>query len=1449
MNVVKTKYGPLRGVVVRSNPTVEAFLGVPYASPPVGSLRYMPPVTPSTWRNTRLADRFSAVCPQVAPVAPSGPEALLEVPRGRLAQLRRLLPLLANQSEDCLYLNLYVPRMLYPTPPSSSGTTGFGGDAGATGPGLGTSSSSTDGIHNIPNDSPEDKPIPAILYIHGESYEWNSGNPYDGSVLAAHGNVIVVTINFRLGVLGFLKTGGKGSAQGNFGLMDLVAGLHWLRENLPAFGGDPNKVTVMGHGTGAALANILIVSPVASDLVHRGVLLSGSALSPWAIQKDPLFVKRRVAEQTGCHGDLLVDDLAPCLRTKSIAELLAVKIDSPRFLPGFAPFIDGTVIVHPSGGAAGPLTLPAGSAIASTSGIELADFPNRELIFGLTTIESYLDLSAQDLEFGFNETRRDRILRTYVRNIYHYHLNEIYAALKNEYTDWERPVRNPMGSRDASLEFLSDGHTAAPLIRLGYLHSLRGGRSYFLHFRHQSGERDFPQRGGSVRGEDVPFCLGLPISPLFPHNYTKQDIKISRILIRYLTNFALTGNPNENPTASVDISHVVHNSKTALVSSSLSLASSLSPHSSPPSMSLVRERTDETEDRKSPLVISSRSQIPSLSTLSSSSESASKLSIEASSPSVIQKHVPSQQYASSLIQHQSLSSATSSISTSVLSAASSTSSVVSISLPLSSASTAETFVVQSTDHRQKQQSSSSSSLSSTSSSSYQLSKFKDTTVFIAPPIHTVIKSKRHAVAAHRRKRKTNKRMPGIQDKHLTKKANNYRKKFLAENGGDGSSFGDRIRKSFPASSSSFLADEGAGDRRISRESDPGEDSPENEDDEDEEETNSDEEHPDHDEDDDEENENNPNSLNNNDDDEDNNSKNSEDVDENGEAGGGSEKFDRFGSSGISTPPRLPFWDTYDAINQLYLEMGNKVEVRNHYRGHKLSMWLSLIPQLHSPGDLAELPMRHHHFMEDSAQYYDGIIRPQIMQRPSFPKAPIQQQNINSGGGSHRQSQSSGTGTRTTTTIPKTDHPGFNVGIPATTECPPNTTIVPTIAATRPQNHQQKTNNPGRESGTGSNSGVISDAGSAGNKQDNNLFRRLASSQFQSYTTALTVTIAVGCFLLLLNVLIFAGIYYQREKRATDAKKKELLREAENLCTSTTNLEKLSGGEGAYPGNGGGGKSSRKSSLQSLTGFNSSGSFGEYSCYDEKIQCKEKHALADICSVELPLKEFKSSGSPAQSNTGSLRRQPAQSNPGSNPSSSNILMYPPSYHHQTQPTTHGHKAMHHYPSPDRQGRSNSGELVTYQQFQKPSVHQHFHQTAHPHHGHQFHAHQGAGATSSATVGTSTEQCNQSTQSEQPKVQDVATSIDERAVGGGSGSENNSERGSSSGGGGSSTGTTLAAGTNSSINDADNMISPGIPEPPPPPKSSAPYQGGILRQPGPPTTPSSNKKRVQIQEISV
>ncbi|CAH0746867.1 unnamed protein product [Bemisia tabaci] len=108
--VVRTKYGLLRGIVHESL-RVEAFLGVPYATPPTGSLRYMPPVTPSMWEDTRLADAYSPVCPQRVPEIGNRTEALMEHPRGRLVYLEKLLPLLTNQSEDCLYLNIYMPLL------------------------------------------------------------------------------------------------------------------------------------------------------------------------------------------------------------------------------------------------------------------------------------------------------------------------------------------------------------------------------------------------------------------------------------------------------------------------------------------------------------------------------------------------------------------------------------------------------------------------------------------------------------------------------------------------------------------------------------------------------------------------------------------------------------------------------------------------------------------------------------------------------------------------------------------------------------------------------------------------------------------------------------------------------------------------------------------------------------------------------------------------------------------------------------------------------------------------------------------------------------------------------------------------------------------------------------------------------------------------------------------
>ncbi|XP_054006258.1 neuroligin-1-like [Hylaeus anthracinus] len=687
---VKTRYGILRGVEARSSTSVETYYGVPYATPPVGALRYMPPVTPTPWRGTKLADTVPPACPQ----KPPEPDASL--PRPRRAYLERLAPMLANQSEDCLYLNLYVPK-----PPHGST------------PDL----------------------LPALLLIHGDSYSWGAGNSFDGTALAAYGRLIVVSINFRLGVLGFLKTGPKGNAQGNYGLMDLVAGLHWLHENLGAFGGDPDRLTLFGHGTGAALANFLAVSPMAKDLVERVVLLGGSALSPWAVQRDPLAVKRRVSDQTGCPGDVEADDIAPCLRLRNLEELFAVQLDPPRFTSGFAPFMDGAVMPQPVNQNFQPTAASSGlMPLVPGPGTEFAGFGDRDLLLGLTSEEAWVNLTDDDIQNGLNETRRDRILRTYVRNTYRYHLHEIYSTLRNEYTDWERGEQSPSAICEGLLSLLGDGQVAAPLLRLALLHSAAGGRGYFLHF--QLGDRP------SQRGEEVPYLLGIPllrgevVSVLSaPVNYTMADENLSKLLVHYVANFVKRGDPN-----------------------------GVSPLTS-------------------------------------------------------------------------------------------------------------------------------------------------------------------------------------------------------------------------------------------------------------------------------------------------------------------------GSDGLPTSP--PFWDSYDSINQLYLEAGRSTEMRSHYRGHKMSLWLNLLPQLHRPG--YEISMRHHH-LADSPSLYEGAVRPQTMALP-LPAPPLP--------------------------MPSPTEPSSVSTSISTTECTPNVTVATTVATTS-KTLQHPNLGPG----------------------PNNLLRKLASSHYQSYTTALTVTIAVGVFLLLLNILIFAGIYHQRDRNVS-----------------------------------------------------------------------------------------------------------------------------------------------------------------------------------------------------------------------------------------------------------------------------------------------------------------------------
>ncbi|XP_067206670.1 uncharacterized protein [Linepithema humile] len=494
---VRVKEGRLRGVIVQPRTNynmqlVDVFLGVPYAEPPVGSFRFSPPRSPQPWRGVRQSQEFAPVCPQVLP------NLREEVKPGRYEYLERHLPYLKNQSEDCLYLNIYAPHQ-------------------------------AEGQKNL-------RRYPVMVFIHGESFEWNSGNPYDGTILAAYGNIVFVTINFRLGILGFLRPGIKDDTASNFGLLDQIAALLWLRENIAEFGGDPNSVTLVGHGTGAIFANLLLISPVANKkgLFKRAILMSGSAMSADAIGKAPLQITKQVAHALNCPTTS-DSELALCLRNQDVDTLLHVKIHKPKYVPAYAPLIDRAVIPDK------PLNLMENAQL----------FGRFDLMYGVTESEKFHILPPVALLHGMLDGQRDEILRDYAKATHELEPELILSKVLEQYGDFSSGFTKEYATknRDMVLEALSDSGTVAPLIMTANLHSKANPKSYMYVFSHPKAMQDYSgqQRQHTMHGEELPYVLGVPLDGGKYDLRGRYDIRetlFSEAIMNWWCSFAYIGNPN-----------------------------------------------------------------------------------------------------------------------------------------------------------------------------------------------------------------------------------------------------------------------------------------------------------------------------------------------------------------------------------------------------------------------------------------------------------------------------------------------------------------------------------------------------------------------------------------------------------------------------------------------------------------------------------------------------------------------------------------------------------------------------------------------------------------------------------------------------------------------------------------------------------------------------------------
>ncbi|HEY4460244.1 MAG TPA: carboxylesterase family protein [Pseudonocardiaceae bacterium] len=278
---VRVESGQLQGIAVGQT---RQFLGVPYAAPPVGPLRWAPPRSANHWSGVRPAIAAGNLCPQQG------------VPPG-----------MPPTNEDCLFVNVTTP------------------------------------LHERPGAR-----LPVMGWWHGGGYTTGAGSAYDAQRLASQGNVIVVTLNYRLGIFGYFGLPGLPDS-GNFGLADQIAGLQWAKDNAAAFGGDPDNLTIFGESAGGMSVCAMLTSPRSFGLVDKAAISSGSCRLDWPTsglypgapaQTPYISLKQDQADglsdaaNVGCANDVL-----SCMRGKSVVDLMPVNGDFADHLAYGTPLL------------------------------------------------------------------------------------------------------------------------------------------------------------------------------------------------------------------------------------------------------------------------------------------------------------------------------------------------------------------------------------------------------------------------------------------------------------------------------------------------------------------------------------------------------------------------------------------------------------------------------------------------------------------------------------------------------------------------------------------------------------------------------------------------------------------------------------------------------------------------------------------------------------------------------------------------------------------------------------------------------------------------------------------------------------------------------------------------------------------------------------------------------
>jgi para-nitrobenzyl esterase len=459
--VAETTFGRIRGVDADG---IKVFKGVRYGASTAGRNRFMPPADPAKWTGVRDALEFGQSAPQREPGTRPATSNLAVAAAG-----------LPGEGEDCLVLNVWTPAL---------------------------------------NDG---RKRPVMLWCHGGGFATGSGSSpgTDGTNLARRGDVVVVTINHRLNVLGFTFLGDLGGSEfarsGDAGMLDIVHALRWVRENIAQFGGDPDVVTVFGQSGGGRKVATLLAMPAARGLFHRAVIESGATMQ-LVEREQAARVARELLAKLGLNRSQVRElQSLPVDRIMSAYFATVRSMNVDQMTMGFSPTMDGTVVAqHPFH--------PTASTVS----------PAVPLMIGSTRTE--LTSSADAAAFSLSEDGlRDRI-------------QQLLGAGSSRIIDVYRKT-NP-GATPSDLYFLiaSDHRYSAPVMKIAERRAaLARGPVYLYYFRWET-----PIDGGRLKSPhtiEIPFVFDNVRTSRLTSSSPEAPALAARVSDAWIA-FARKGDPN-----------------------------------------------------------------------------------------------------------------------------------------------------------------------------------------------------------------------------------------------------------------------------------------------------------------------------------------------------------------------------------------------------------------------------------------------------------------------------------------------------------------------------------------------------------------------------------------------------------------------------------------------------------------------------------------------------------------------------------------------------------------------------------------------------------------------------------------------------------------------------------------------------------------------------------------